>query len=134
MEEKKTKKLSEDEIAKIREEIREEEEKKAFEKVCSAVGTTPKELESIEARKKHDEELVSYDVSPTIVTINGEPQPTKGVAPRGKVDMIVAAAGNMRNRLLKEKMGNTWEIHQLLDGTLQSKLVKTETAEQLAVS
>lgn len=113
--------------------ITEEAEKKAFERVCKAAGTTPKEVAELETKKPKQEDMIAYDVSPIVVTINGEAQPSRGVAPRGKVEVILAAAGNMRNRRLEEMVGRSFDLVTLRDGTLQARLVSAENAAGQAV-
>lgn len=109
-------------------------EKKAYERVCKAVGTTPGEVADLEQRTPVKEDMISYDITPVVVKINGEAQPSRGVAPRSKVEVIMAAAGNMRNRRLEELVGRSFDLVTLRDGTMQARLVSAEDAAGLKVN
>lgn len=84
------------------------EEKKALDRVLKAFGVTEEELkarEKIQEAQEKDQELMEYDITPTIVKINGRAVPCKGIAPRGEVEQILASAGARRHRLLTEVLG-----------------------------
>lgn len=119
---------------------KEDLERLAFERVCKALGTTPEEIDALEknraeTQKAFDSEPeVEYDVSPIVVSINGNPYPSRGRVKRSVAEVILQAAGAKRNRLLEEKFGKTNELIMMRDGTLQAKIVETIDLTGMKVS
>lgn len=118
----------------VLEKIEKAAQEKAFADLCKQLGTTPEAVKAMEEQKKKAQELVEYDVTPIRVRINGEYQPSKGICTREKADMIISMAAKYRNRILEEKLGRTYELHMLRDGTFQSKLVGTQNVYGEAVT
>jgi len=108
-------------------------EKKAFDKVCEKLGTSQEQLDAIEKKKELSKEMMEYSV-PFVITINGKPQPMKGIAPRGVVQQIVWRSAQKRMRLMREKISTESEVVMLASGAISSRVVKVTDASGDQVS
>lgn len=80
-------------------------------------------------------ELMDYEIPRGIeVRINGKRYPHKGRATRGEVEQILGMASAKRQRLIREKISNEFEITQLEGGRIGSRLVKSVDADGFSVS
>lgn len=95
-----------------------------FDRVARALGHDPAEIRALEKSKADNEELMEYDIGPTVVHINGLPYSGKGEAPRGMAEMIVSMASARRQRLLKEQIGHEYILKELSHGVYTAKVVK----------
>jgi hypothetical protein len=105
----------------------------ALARILKALDITEEDLKKIEGNKSKAAEMVEYDVTPTIVKINGVPQPCRGVAPRGVVEQILACVGARRHRLLQEVLGKS-VMGEIIGSQFHARVVEVVNKEGEKVS
>ena len=98
--------------------------KKVFDDVCKKLGTTPAKLDQIAAVKAKQQEMMEYEI-PFNCKINGKVYPKKGIATKGEVQMLRYMASSKRMRLIREKVGNEYEVIQMVTGQISSRKIRS---------
>lgn len=94
----------------------------ALDRVLKALNISKAELEALEAKKEFEEEMVDYDITPIVVSINGNDQPCKGRVTRGMAEQILSMAAMLRDRMMQEALGKEGQAI-LRHGTIQAVIV-----------
>jgi len=86
-----------------------------------------KEQQRVESEGK---DIIAVNIGRAVVSINGIKYTGSFKVPRTIAEVIVSAAGNYRNQILKEKIGNKYQVRQLETGGISSRLVGPIEPEQ----
>lgn len=117
------------EIAALKAQIAEQEKKHKAEQeqlvnqVLSRVGVTLADVEAAVAAEKSGEDMMVIDIGQQVVSINGVRYTGGMTLPRKIAEVIISAAGNYRNQVLREMSGNRYEVMQLATGGISSRLL-----------
>lgn len=108
---------------KAQEEANKKSQDKIVNELLSRVGVSLEDLQAIEKQEKEGKEMMSINIGRQVVTINGVKYTGTVEVPRVMAEVIISAAGNYRNQILREKIGNKYQIMQTETGGIGSRLI-----------
>ena len=108
---------------KAQDEANKKSQDKIVNELLSRVGISLEDLKAIERQEKEGKEMLSVNIGRQVVSINGVKYTGTFEVPRVMAESIISAAGNYRNQILREKIGNKYQIMQTETGGIGSRLI-----------
>lgn len=114
-------------------ELQKKLQEEAYAKVCSALKTTPAEINAVADQKKKSAEMREFNIGMQEVHINGRRYSGKGQARADVVEMILSMAGAQRQRMIAETIGRD-HVVQMINNTVSSRVVGAQDISGQEVS
>lgn len=92
-------------------------------KLLSRVGISMDDLKEQERIEREGKDIIAVNIGRAVVSINGIRYTGAFKAPRTIAEVVISAAANYRNQVLKEKIGNKYQVRQLETGGISARLV-----------
>lgn len=108
---------------KAQEEANKKSQDKIVNELLARVGVSLDDLKAIEEQELRGKDMISVNIGRQVVTINGVKYTGTVEVPRVMAEVIISAAGNYRNQILREKIGNKYQIMQTETGAIGSRLI-----------